>query len=425
MVKAIRVIIPQNKIEKTLKLCNRIVAKNTADGAASVLNDVIDMVTFAGNVGIANTKRNDAAVKEASAQKKYEKATNNCGLGKGQHKDVKFTVVWYVRQIRDLLLIVHDGNEEALSEYGFNVVITTTGARKNIRVDIPNKAEDMVELGEAIVAQHTLLAGASPLTAALVDMAAFETLVTDTGTLLSEWEILRGEVESLNNQSAVLVGYAEGQTSTTPGTLYHEITKIRTRLLQKFTGEEKSLEEFGFDVQITEHSPGRKKGSSSLSIKGKVTDSDTGNPIANALVHLVEPDIFTLTDDNGNFEYEKIAAGNYNIQAHKTGYESDPVVIMVVAGQVTNVDLELAPETATGSISGTVTKTGLPAEAVITILNVAGSTSTDPSGAFNRDGLSAGAHSVRATLIDNPSEFMDQPANVPAGGNVVVNFAFP
>ena len=133
MIKATRVKIPVDKPEETLDLSDQIIEKDTADGVDSSLAGVIDMAAFALKVTDAKAKRKEADKKSGTAQKKYELASNKCGYGKGEQKGDKNTVVWFVRQVRDLLLVIHDGNEETLSEYGFNVVITNTGARKKSR----------------------------------------------------------------------------------------------------------------------------------------------------------------------------------------------------------------------------------------------------------------------------------------------------
>ncbi|MES2622048.1 MAG: carboxypeptidase-like regulatory domain-containing protein [Bacteroidota bacterium] len=422
MSKYVKVILPIDQPEDSLKLSDLIIKKDTAEGAGSSLAGVIDMADFTAKVTLAKNKRDSATVKERDAQTKFSHIRINAGVSENQNEDIKDVLLWYIRQVRDLLLVIYNGSEEDLTPFGYNVVITTSGGRKHVRVDIPEQPEEIVELAEDIVAHDAFLAAASPLTPALVDMAAFGTLTGDTRTLLNEWTELRGEIQALHMEALNIIGYGVGQKITTVGTLYNYFGNIRNRLLQKFKGDEENVSNWGFKVLVKS---GKKKGASTgLSIKGKLTDTN-GNPVPNGLLHLVEPDIFTLSDEDGNFEYETQSPGNYTIQAFKTGFESEPVALVVVAGQVTTVTIEIVPESALGTISGTVTKTGLPAAATITILSVSGSTVTNPSGEYITAPVPSGAQSVRATLIDNPSVFLDIPANVPAGGNVVVNFGFP
>jgi hypothetical protein len=423
MAKYVKTELPVRQPETTLHLCDRINIKHTADGIASALQDVIDMVVFGNLVNDVKDKRLNAELKDGQALDKYDKANHNAGLAAGQNKDTDKTIAWFARQVKDILLVKHSGNEEALNSYGFPVIISTTGARKNIKIELPEELKEMIELGEAIVAHHTFLGVASPLTAALVDMAAFETLVGDARTLYNEWEVLRGEIEALNNDAITTLGYGAGQTISTTGTVYHELGKIRRRLLQKHHGKEEALSNWGFKVKITESTTGRKKGSKAISIKGKVTDSETDSPLANALVYVQETDTFTLTDAEGNFTFEKLAAGTYTIQAHKNGYADFGIDgVEVAAGTPTNLDIEMTAE-ATGTASGLVTKTGVGAMATVSALGVPGSTNTDPSGNFNLP-LPAGDHTLRATL--NPDNVtMDKYITILPGGSLVVNFEFP
>ena len=343
MAKYVRVDIPVDKPEDTLKLCDKIIVKDTLDGAASSLTGVIYMTAFGTKVTDAKAKRAEAETKEAEALDKYQKAEIKAGLAIGQNKDTPETINWYVRQVKDLLLVIHKGNEEAMNAYGFEVIITQTGARKNIRITLPDKPEDMIELGGEIVAQHTLLGAGSPLTAALVDMIAFGTLVTDANTLLGEWSVLRGNIQALNSEALNIIGYGAGQTSSTAGTLYNILGSIRIRLLQKFQGNEEALNNWGFTVKTTQSTTGRKKDTQKISLQGKVTDKATGDVIANALIHLAEPDIYTTTDAAGKYLFYSIAPGTYTVQAHKAGYPDFEVAnVQIKASALTlNIQLEI------------------------------------------------------------------------------------
>jgi hypothetical protein len=206
----------------------------------------------------AAEKRRLANLKDREAQDKYEELSVKAGTGKGQTKDTKDTLRWFMRQVKDLLLIVYNGNEEALSPFGFNVVIRKTGSRKHVRVDIPKKHAAVVKLAQHIVEHHAALGAGSPLTATLVDMATLQTLAGDSATLLLQWEVLRGEVQALNGDAINTIGYGAGQKSTTVGTLYNELTKIRRRLLQHHQGREEALTNWGFNVKIHKFSQKRK-----------------------------------------------------------------------------------------------------------------------------------------------------------------------
>jgi hypothetical protein len=422
MAKSVRITLPVNQPKESLELSDAIIKKDTAEGMSSSLAGVVDVADFTAKVSLAKSKRATAADKEVEAQSKYGHIKTNSGLAENQNEDTKEVILWYVRQVRDILSVIYSGTEEDLGPFGFNVVITTSGGRKHVRIDIPEQPKEAVELAEAIVAHHTFLAGASPLTAPLIDMVAFGTLTSDTRTLLDDWTDLRGETQSLNNEALTIIGYGAGQKITSEGTIYNYFGKIRKRLLQKFKGTEEDLSLWGFKVVI---SKGRKKKASSISLKGKVTDKSTGSALANALVYAEEIDTFTLSDEEGNFEFEKLDDGTYTIVAHKTGYgDATKEDVVVAAGTVTTVNIELEALPPAGSISGTVTKAGVGVSATISVVGITGGTLTDPSGNFSKDDIPAGAQTIRATLSAIPAT-LDQPVTIIEGGNVVVNFAFP
>ncbi len=423
MAKTVRVEMHIDSPHHTLHLCDRIIEKNTADGVNSSLSPPIDMTAYAAKVTDAKAKRKDAEKKDETAQKKFQQVKLKCGLAENQNSETKDTIGWFVRQIKNLLLLVHDNNEEALSEYGFNVVITQTGARKNVRIDIPEAPHEMVELGEAIVEEHTALGVNSPLTAALVDMAAFETLVTDTATLRHDSEVLRGESESLFNQALVIIGYAEGQTIDTAGTIYHENGRIRNRLLQKFDGQEKALEEFGFDVVIGETGPS----DNNISIAGTVTDT-LGNKISGALVLVIQPDIFVSTGADGKYEVPGLPPGTYSLLVHKSGYAEKQVSgIVVTAGSTATANVVLASASTFGTVSGQITQGGSGASGTVTI-QMAGSPqviSTDGAGNYIIPNVPPGNYALQGALDSNPANIITHNITAVAGETTIVNFVFP
>jgi hypothetical protein len=59
-------------------------------------------------------------------------------------------------------------------------------------------------------------------------------------------------------QAINILGYGEGQTSLTEGTVYFFNCSIRDFLLNKFEGTEEQLSEWGFDVVISSARVGKK-----------------------------------------------------------------------------------------------------------------------------------------------------------------------
>jgi hypothetical protein len=251
MAKVVKVSLPIDKPKDTMELCVKAIEKHTELGAASPLTGFVDMAAFSSKTTDVINKRKAADKHIADRQAKYQNAKQLCGLEAGQTKDTPETIYWHVQKTRNTLLVKYKGIEETLSQFGFDVVITQTGARKNVRVELPiDSTEDMTELAEDILEKHTELGASSPLTDA-VDIADMTDKTTDCRTLLNERITHFADSQTLNNEAIVIIGYGVGQTSHTDGTLYFDICKMRDRLLDYYQGREESLTQFGFDVVIS------------------------------------------------------------------------------------------------------------------------------------------------------------------------------
>lgn len=83
------------------------------------------------------------------------------------------------------------------------------------------------------------------------------------------------------------------------------------------------------------------------SVSGFVYDSDTGDPIANALVQLflqdeVNASYSKKTALNGSFTMASVNAGDYNVVVSKTGYETnDTADITIVIGDTVSLEVRL------------------------------------------------------------------------------------
>ena len=269
MAKFVRVNMPVNRPQDTLLLGKEIKDRNTLMGVNSPLIGFVDMVVFGNKLTNANTLQKNGNKAQDDAQTYFLMCSKTCGLAKGQNKDSEGTLYFNVVQIRDILLLKNRGTEETLSTYGFNVVISQTGARRNIRVDMPTKPQSMIELAEAIIEQHIALGVNSPLIPALIDMTAFEALTADARDLLGKWTTANEDAQTYHNQALVILGYAAGQSSDTENTLYYFLCIIRDRLLQKYQTIEESLSQWGFEVIISTATTGHKKGSQVI-VQGEI-----------------------------------------------------------------------------------------------------------------------------------------------------------
>ena len=84
-------------------------------------------------------------------------------------------------------------------------------------------------------------------------------------------------------------------------------------------------------------------------IRGTVYGHETGDPLANATVRLVETEQRALTDENGEFRFEDLPAGDYTLNVIAIGYRllEEDNVAMVKAGEITEVEISLAPVSVT------------------------------------------------------------------------------
>jgi hypothetical protein len=156
-----------------------------------------------------------------------------------------------VCSLRDFLQLKFRNNPEELSNWGFEVVITQTGGRRNVAITVPvDTPENLIKLCTSISDKHIADGVGSILNNSEVDMAIFTTVLGNAATFLNNSTEQSAIRQSNNNQADNIIGYAEGQTSDTPGTLYYDITGIRDRLLNKYAGTEEMLSEYGFKVVI-------------------------------------------------------------------------------------------------------------------------------------------------------------------------------
>jgi len=105
-----------------MALSQAILKKHTADGDASPL-DKAKMTTLAADIATAVPQNQAAKDADAVAQKARQVRDQALGLADGQTVYSKDTALNLVTYVRDLLLVQNEGQEEALTAYGFNVVV--------------------------------------------------------------------------------------------------------------------------------------------------------------------------------------------------------------------------------------------------------------------------------------------------------------
>ncbi|MBW3113649.1 carboxypeptidase regulatory-like domain-containing protein [Bacillus sp. MCCB 382] len=135
-------------------------------------------------------------------------------------------------------------------------------------------------------------------------------------------------------------------------------------------------------------------------IRGRVTDSNTGDPIQSAGVITVISGsgivvASTLTDQDGNYILTGIAPGDYNVIFSADGYVSQNVMITLSQNETAtlNVALEPNPATISGNVRDANTQTAI-VNALIQVFTpdgrLLGTTLTDINGNYSISGLPGG-----------------------------------
>jgi hypothetical protein len=76
-------------------------------------------------------------------------------------------------------------------------------------------------------------------------------------------------------------------------------------------------------------------------LHGTVSDSENGDPIANATVSLSPGGKNSTTGTEGYFEFADLDAVQYTITVQKTGYQTNRKTITAVSGENTEVNIPL------------------------------------------------------------------------------------
>jgi len=74
---------------------------------------------------------------------------------------------------------------------------------------------------------------------------------------------------------------------------------------------------------------------------GAVTDWNTGLPIANATVSIIELGLDTATDQAGFYEFEVLPPGAYSVEVCAEGYVDESQIVDAAAGETTTLDFAL------------------------------------------------------------------------------------
>ncbi|MGD8782081.1 MAG: carboxypeptidase regulatory-like domain-containing protein [Ignavibacteria bacterium] len=153
-----------------------------------------------------------------------------------------------------------------------------------------------------------------------------------------------------------------------------------------------------FILQVYEDTSGDNFGN----ISGTVTNSETSQAVGQVNITTDPVTNSVNTNSSGQYSIENIKTGTYTVTAAKDGFVSASIQIAVEGGKTATADFLLAPEEEVnnfGTIIGTVKDivTFTPLDQVnITTSPVTSSVTTDESGSFIIEGLSAGTFVLNA-----------------------------
>jgi hypothetical protein len=126
---AVKVEIPINSPDDLIKLAADVVDHNTVLGEKSPLSG-IDMTTFSTKLQSGKEKRAQAKKLHEQAEALNQEAILNLGISKTQNSKTPDTVYSTLTSVRDILLALNKGQEEKLSEWGFNITSTIVKQKK-------------------------------------------------------------------------------------------------------------------------------------------------------------------------------------------------------------------------------------------------------------------------------------------------------
>jgi len=125
--RTVSVEIPIESPDKMIKLAKKILKRHVALGPASpLIIPEIDMDAFETVAELHEEKREEGNDKHGKGEAAIQKADKALGTEEGQNIDTKGTVYNFTGDGRDILLFKNPVEEEELTTYGFNVVISMT-----------------------------------------------------------------------------------------------------------------------------------------------------------------------------------------------------------------------------------------------------------------------------------------------------------
>lgn len=164
------------------------------------------------------------------------------------------------------------------------------------------------------------------------------------------------------------------------------------------------------------------------SVSGHVSASNTGLPIAGAIVEItfnsrvIES---TQTDLSGNYTFSGLAPDSYVVEAHADNFQTKESTVVVQSNQtsIVNFSLDPFPGILTGSVTDANTSLPIAGAAVLVFSNnqLIDEALTDPSGNYTIDDLPPGSYQVLAIVRNYQMKIL--PATIQSSQTTTLNFS--
>ena len=215
----------------------------------------------------------------------------------------------------------------------------------------------------------------------LTDRADYDLTGTVTNTLSSAAE------------SGVLVTITgTGQTATTNGSGVYSIPNVPKGASVALTGAKSGYNGYSSTVNLASGDATKNFTIARRTISGTITSTLDGSPVSGVSVFITSISRSTTTDGAGAYALIDVPDGSYTLEATKTGYISYSDSVTVAA----NVSKSFTVAPVTQTVSGTVTSssTGANIEGVSVTIDGRPAVTTNSSGAYSRNTVPDGTHSV-------------------------------
>jgi hypothetical protein len=271
MKKYVKVVIP-SKVDEVLTLCNLVLAKHTADGAASLLSG-LNMTDFGAKTAFASMRHTNAQQLARDREMATQERNNALGIKTGMQSYNEGSVLYFLTAIRNHLLGQFRSKEQTLGVWGFDVNINAKGA---VSVVISRSPGRLMELAQRVLNKHvaddedTLLGG--------FDMEDF----ADKLAYAKEQHELSQEhfreMKRAYSDRNLALGFDRRQRLRLPETALYYLTSVRDVLLGNFRNNEHQLGLWGFTVVASTPTNPDPEPITAM-VQGMVTNASTGMPI--------------------------------------------------------------------------------------------------------------------------------------------------